>query len=97
MEQEKEEKFETINVGDCIEYFGVNELLGHFSDMELINELTTYRQCTVQYRDEIIDNNLILSQIKTICRELQPKGYIDKEDAKKLMCEYIDTWMNHSF
>ena len=39
----------------------------------------------------------ILIKIKEICRELQPKGYIDKEDAKKLLCDYLDFWMNRSF
>lgn len=96
MKQEKEEKFETINVGDCIEYFGVNELLDHFSDVELINELNK-RDYEVFDIEKIVDNNFVLTRIKSVCRKLQPKGYIGKEDAKKLMCEYIDTWMNHSF
>ena len=39
----------------------------------------------------------VLKKIKEICRELQPNGYIDKEDAKKLLCNYLDFWMDRSF
>lgn len=39
------------------------------------------------------ENDEMLKVIKHVCRYLQPKGYIDKEDAKKLLCDYIDTWM----
>ena len=39
----------------------------------------------------------VLKKIKEICRELQPNGYIDKEDAKKLLCDYLDFWMDRSF
>jgi len=39
----------------------------------------------------------VLKKIKEICRELQPNGYIDKEDAKKLLCEYLDFWMDRGF
>ncbi len=39
----------------------------------------------------------VLKKIKEICRELQPNGYIDKEVAKKLLCDYLDFWMDRSF
>ena len=39
----------------------------------------------------------VLKKIGEICRELQPHGYIDKEDAKKLLCDYLDFWMDRSF
>lgn len=39
----------------------------------------------------------VLKKIKEICRELQPNGYIDKEEAKKLLCDYLDFWMDRSF
>ena len=39
----------------------------------------------------------VLKKIKEICRELQPNGYIDKEDAKKLLCDYLDFWMDMGF
>lgn len=39
----------------------------------------------------------IIDMIKYICRLIQPKGYIDKEDAKKILCDYIDCWMIKRF
>lgn len=39
----------------------------------------------------------VLKKLKEICRELQPNGYIGKEDAKKLLCDYLDFWMDSSF
>ena len=39
----------------------------------------------------------VLKKIGEICRELQPNGYIGKEEAKKLLCDYLDFWMNRSF
>lgn len=44
-----------------------------------------------------LEEGNILKKIKEICRELQPNGYIDKEDAKKLLCDYLDFWMDRSF
>ena len=38
------------------------------------------------------ENNNLLNNIKNICREIRPKGYIDKEEAKKILCNYIDDW-----
>lgn len=39
----------------------------------------------------------ILTTIKNICRTIQPRGYISKEDAKQILCDYIDNWMIKSF
>lgn len=47
--------------------------------------------------DECSDEEDILKNIKNICKELKPCGYIDKNEAKKLICDYIDFWMNRSF
>ena len=44
-----------------------------------------------------LEEGNILKKIKGICRELQPNGYIDKEVAKKLLCDYLDFWMDRSF
>ena len=38
-----------------------------------------------------------LKEIKEICRELQPNGYIGKEEAKNLICDYLDVWMTKCF
>lgn len=46
--------------------------------------------------DNVDDDGDILTKIKNICREIKPKGYIDKEEAKKVLCGYIDDWyINH--
>ena len=47
--------------------------------------------------DDSQEKNEILRRIKNICRELWPKGYIGKEEAKKLICDYLDFWMDRSF
>lgn len=39
----------------------------------------------------------IMNRIQFICRSLQPIGYIGKDDAKKLLCDYIELWMNRGF
>ena len=44
-----------------------------------------------------LEEGNILKKIKGICHELQPNGYIGKEDAKKLLCDYLDFWMDRSF
>lgn len=39
----------------------------------------------------------ILRKIKNICKELKPHGYIDKDEAKELIGDFIDFWMVRSF
>ena len=46
---------------------------------------------------KILETENILDKLEQICRELKPKGYIDKEDAKRLICDYLDFWMDRSF
>lgn len=41
--------------------------------------------------------NEIVEEIKSICRKINPNGYIDKEKAKDIICDYIDNWMIKSF
>lgn len=46
----------------------------------------------------VIDNlnepeQSVLEKIQKICREIKPKGYIGQEEAKNLLCNYIDTWL----
>ena len=46
----------------------------------------------------VIDNlsvpeQSVLQKIQEICREIKPKGYIGQEEAKNLLCNYIDTWL----
>ena len=46
------------------------------------------------YYDNTEEN---LKKLKVFCRQLQPTGFIGKEEAKNILCEYIDTWMNNAF
>ena len=46
----------------------------------------------------VIDNlsvseQSVLQKIQEVCREIKPKGYIGQEEAKNLLCNYIDTWL----
>ena len=59
-----------------------------------VDEIVDYLEEEREYKVEETD---ILLQLKKICRELNPHGYIDKEEAKRLLCDYIDTWMTRSF
>lgn len=65
-------------------------------DLNTIVDFLTEKHFTV------IDNlseheQSVLKRIQDICREIQPKGYIGKEEAKKLLCNYIDTWFVKAF
>ncbi len=60
-----------------------------------INDVISYLE-TCGY-DVVTEEKHILEKIKSICKELKPNGYIDKEDAKKLLCDYIDFWMVNGF
>lgn len=59
------------------------EILDYFTPQELNDYLDN--QDTKHY-DSITPLNLI----KMLCRSIQPKGIIDKEDAKKMICDFID-------
>jgi hypothetical protein len=41
--------------------------------------------------------NTIMDKVEEICREIKPNGYIDKQEAKKMICDYLDYWMFKSF
>lgn len=41
-----------------------------------------------------LDEDDFMNEISLICRSIQPKGFIGKEDAKKILCDYIDFQMN---
>ena len=81
------------DLADAINY---PEMLLDRVDCETIVDFLTEKHFTV------IDNlseheQSVLKRIQDICREIQPKGYIGKEEAKKLLCNYIDTWFVKAF
>ena len=59
------------------------EILDYFTPQELNDYLDN--QDTKHY-NTITPLNLL----NMFCRSIQPKGVIDKEDAKKIICDFID-------
>lgn len=70
--------------------------LSYFYDEDLIKELNS-RGYDVTLKSVITDNDEILEILERICRALYGNGYIDKEKAKKILSDYLDLWMTHSF
>ena len=102
---------ERISDNDIIMNVG-NEILTSFSDEELMGAMTNLDCLLDHYSDmELIDyledcgykvyegskDELVINKIKELCRILKPNGYIDKEEAQKLICDYLDFWMDRSF
>ena len=70
--------------------------LSYFYDEDLIKELNS-RGYDVTLKSVITDKDEILVILERICRTLYGNGYIDKEKAKKILSDYFDLWMTHSF
>lgn len=70
--------------------------LSYFYDEDLIKELNS-RGYDVTLKTIKADNDEILVILERICRALYGNGYIDKEKAKKILSDYLDLWMTHSF
>lgn len=70
-----------------------NEIFNSLCTEDLVTELEDRGYAVIDPQDD----EDVLTKIKNICRELQPNGYIGKEEAKKILCDYIDFWMNNSF
>ena len=102
------ENISSIDIADYCD----DGILRCISDEDLINAVSDPEVVLNMVDDYIIANHLeengytvldtetedsTLQKIKKICKEIQPNGYIDKEDAKKLICEYIDFWMTKHF
>ena len=62
--------------------------LKNISDYDIIDHLEDKG-----YAVMLPDEENPLKVLLNVCRRLKPKGYIDKEEAKKLLSDYIDTWM----
>lgn len=70
--------------------------LSYFYDEDFIKELNS-RGYDVTLKSVKTDNDEILEILERICRTLYGNGYIDKEKAKKILSDYLDLWMTHSF
>lgn len=95
-----------LNVYDMVDFLGPSQL-GLIDDDDLINAIGDEDKMLDSFTvDEIIeylnargyrlveeDEKTTLDKIGDICLELQPHGFIDKERAKELLCDYIDNNM----
>lgn len=97
------------SIDEIIENFG-SSILDYFEDSELIDAVRhtdiLFDYLTVE---EIIDyleergysvkqtDNENLDKLCEVCCNLKPKSCIDKEEAKKLVCDYLDAWMDRCF
>ncbi len=81
MEMDRKETIGNISLKDL----NINEILEYYGEEEILKEMG------ISFKKDILDD------IKDICRKLKPNGYIGKEEAKALLCDYIDTWMTKSF
>jgi hypothetical protein len=93
---------DNIDVDDILKHVDDDDLIEAMdyvsNALEAINdeEIIDYLQdngYTVYEEGEDPSENSIMDNIEEICREIKPSGYIDKEDAKRLICDYLDTWM----
>ena len=56
------------------------------------DEIAEYLGMENEYQNRSEDENLaIKNELADIIRVLKPRGYISKEEAKRLLCEYIDS------
>ena len=105
--KEIDELFEKNNIllSEVINYFSEEEIMENLflSDDDLISlmddpsaaldyiDIDTLREYVGQ-RNEYST----LTALKDIVREIKPKGYIDKEEAKRILSDYIDTWFDRA-
>lgn len=91
----------TSTITDNLSYRNDYEPLDDYSDSELFDELKCRCYNFVQNAsnedvyDEFFDRNLMRSteicdSIVMICKHIKPRGYIGKEDMKKMINEWID-------
>lgn len=83
----------TFNLSD----FQSAGLLGHQAIDEMIEILESNGYVVTDDNHYSRPENEIVEEIKSICRKINPNGYIDKEKAKGIICDYIDNWMIKSF
>lgn len=80
------------NIDDSIlanAIFFKGDLLSEIGDGVIIEYLENIDYKVIDLREEEKKDDM-LRAVTFICRQLKPKGYIDKEDAKELICQYID-------
>ena len=107
--KEIDELFEEhyITLGELIDYYGEQEVIDnlYLSDWELLEQMDDPTEAldyidteTIRsyYRTHEDSKYPTLEKIKDAIREIKPKGYIDKEEAKRILSDYIDTWFDRA-
>ena len=87
---------ECIAIKDIINNVDIDDVLCNVDDDDMIDYLCDDGY-VVYWKDEDPSRESIIEKVEDICRELQPNGYIGKEEAKNLICDYLDFWMNRGF
>lgn len=72
-----------------------DELFDYFDIDKIIRYLEGCGYEVNNYKEKGLEENM--SKLQDVCRNLKPRGYIDKEEAKKLITDYLDFWMDRSF
>lgn len=72
-------------------------LIHSIDESDMVNTLEKQGYKVIESISDGNADDEILNKLKDVCRDLQPHGYIGKEDAKKIITDYLDTWMIHSF
>lgn len=85
-----------VNDEELVKAINDKKLILDSMDIDDICDFLETNGYVVIDKQDVVDN-IIIAKIKNICREIRPKGYIDKEDAKKIICEYIDNWFVKAF
>lgn len=89
----KSDIFELIDENDCYWEYRDN-LLDEFTDDEIILYLEHQGYNVTENEDNYLlpgeDN--ISQHINTALQYLTTKSYLEKEEKKKLICDYIDFW-----
>lgn len=74
-----------------------NVLIHSIEESNIVSALEEQGYKVIESAHDGNTDDEILNKLKDICRELQPRGYIRKEDVKKIITDYLDTWTIHCF
>lgn len=85
-----------LDVNDSALAYTIKErtdFLDNYSNDDLIEEFRSRNMSLLilEYDDSLINT------IKSICKEISHSAYIDKEESKKILCDYIDTFVDKGF
>lgn len=90
----KSDIFELIDEDDCYWEYRDN-LLDEFPDDEIIIYLEHKGYNITENEDNylLLGEDNISQHINTALQYLTTKSYLEKEEKKKLICDYIDFWL----